>query len=260
MSTKRSSAFEDATRCCYLCNRELPLDCFRTITQTTRQGGRIYKYVTPSHDCRDCNKEYKREQRRKKAEATGRKFVPRYDRAAYAAYLKLHRRVAWAVCLAFRTLVKLTHDEAIARSVARQRVRYNTDPTYQAARKALKIRRKRAQKGTQVVPVNREIVAERDRWRCGICGGKVTMATWSLDHVIPLSKGGPHTYENVVLAHRSCNSKRGAGRLAVQAPLFALMSARAPHPRGGGLGSVPPRDGMRVTKALYPATASARDV
>lgn len=91
------------------------------------------------------------------------------------------------------------------------------------AKRATDIRRSRMKAGTQVEPVSHLVVAERDGWRCAICRGKVTRADWSLDHVVPLSKGGPHTYANVVLAHRRCNSKRGAGRLPVQAPLFALV-------------------------------------
>jgi 5-methylcytosine-specific restriction endonuclease McrA len=38
----------------------------------------------------------------------------------------------------------------------------------------------------------------------------------SMDHLVPLSKGGDHSWANVALAHRSCNSKRGAGRLSAQ--------------------------------------------
>lgn len=71
---------------------------------------------------------------------------------------------------------------------------------------------------TKVEQIDTAVVAERDGWRCAICAGTVTRATWSLDHMIPLSKGGPHTYENVVLAHRSCNSRRGAGRFPVARP------------------------------------------
>jgi len=115
----------------------------------------------------------------------------------------------------------------IKRSVARQRERYNTDPDFKARVKAKKIRRKRAVAGTQVIPVNHLLVAERDGWRCAICRGKVTRENWSLDHVVPLSKGGGHTYANVVLAHRRCNSRRGAGRFPVQAPLFALPAGVA---------------------------------
>ena len=32
----------------------------------------------------------------------------------------------------------------------------------------------------------------------------------SIDHVIPLSKGGTHSWDNVKLAHFSCNSAKGA--------------------------------------------------
>lgn len=57
-------------------------------------------------------------------------------------------------------------------------------------------------------------VYERDNWTCYICGVKVIkssnyrkdMAT--IDHVIPLSKGGSHTYENVKTCCHSCNSKK----------------------------------------------------
>lgn len=31
----------------------------------------------------------------------------------------------------------------------------------------------------------------------------------TIDHIQPLSKGGQHTYENVQLAHLSCNSRKG---------------------------------------------------
>lgn len=82
-------------------------------------------------------------------------------------------------------------------------------------------KRRRKMTSTRVEPIKHIVVAERDGWRCGICGGRVTRATWSIDHVIPISKNGSHTYDNVVLAHRDCNSRRSDGRLPVQASLFA---------------------------------------
>lgn len=93
------------------------------------------------------------------------------------------------------------------------------------SKRACDIKRRRMKEDTQVEPIDIRIVAERDGWRCAICRGRVTRKNWSLDHITPLSKGGPHTYENVVLAHRECNSKRGAGRFAVQVPLFARPPA-----------------------------------
>ncbi|QOY37053.1 HNH endonuclease [Anaerobacillus isosaccharinicus] len=58
-------------------------------------------------------------------------------------------------------------------------------------------------------------VFERDKWTCGICGDVVddslvypdTMSA-SLDHIIPLSRGGSHTYENVQCSHLKCNIKK----------------------------------------------------
>lgn len=61
-------------------------------------------------------------------------------------------------------------------------------------------------------------VYERDDWMCQICGSEVDRAVLypepmsaSLDHVVPLSKGGDHTRENTVLAHLRCNLVKSAG-------------------------------------------------
>jgi len=54
----------------------------------------------------------------------------------------------------------------------------------------------------------------RDGPLCQICGGYMdwdggrSRDAVSLDHIIPLSKGGTHTMDNVRLAHMSCNSKK----------------------------------------------------
>ena len=59
-------------------------------------------------------------------------------------------------------------------------------------------------------------IAKRDSWRCHICKRTVTRDTWSLDHLVPVSRGGDHTRTNVALAHRSCNSRMGVARLPAQ--------------------------------------------
>lgn len=58
-------------------------------------------------------------------------------------------------------------------------------------------------------------VFERDGWRCGICKKHVNKSlefphprSASLDHIIPLARGGPHTWENVQLAHLACNNRK----------------------------------------------------
>lgn len=51
-------------------------------------------------------------------------------------------------------------------------------------------------------------VIQRDEGRCGICGDPV-MGPLEMDHIIPLSRKGTHEPENVQLAHRLCNRRKG---------------------------------------------------
>ncbi len=65
-------------------------------------------------------------------------------------------------------------------------------------------------------------VFERDGWECHLCGepipeslrttrvlgGKHDPLSPAVDHVIPLSKGGPHTMENCRAAHWTCNARK----------------------------------------------------
>lgn len=37
----------------------------------------------------------------------------------------------------------------------------------------------------------------------------------TIDHLVPISKGGRHNIENLRLAHRSCNAQRGDGPASV---------------------------------------------
>lgn len=75
---------------------------------------------------------------------------------------------------------------------------------------------KRAKRyGVQVEGVNTLEVFERDGWTCGICNERVDKdipypcgKSASLDHIIPMSKGGGHTYDNTQLAHLKCNLKK----------------------------------------------------
>lgn len=60
--------------------------------------------------------------------------------------------------------------------------------------------------------VDLAVVRERDSGLCGICREPVTPEEESLDHVVPLAKGGRHRYENVQLAHLSCNKRKNDGR------------------------------------------------
>jgi 5-methylcytosine-specific restriction endonuclease McrA len=53
-------------------------------------------------------------------------------------------------------------------------------------------------------PLTRRAVFARDSWSCQYCGA----AAENLDHVIPRSRGGLHSWDNVVAACRRCNAKK----------------------------------------------------
>lgn len=48
------------------------------------------------------------------------------------------------------------------------------------------------------------------KYRCAYCGKDIFLE-YTMDHVIPMSKGGPHTINNVVPCCLSCNSKKKDG-------------------------------------------------
>lgn len=60
-------------------------------------------------------------------------------------------------------------------------------------------------------------VFARDGWRCRLCGvatprklrGTVDKRAPELDHIIPLSLGGEHSYRNTQCACKGCNSSKG---------------------------------------------------
>ena len=61
-------------------------------------------------------------------------------------------------------------------------------------------------------------IAERDKWQCGICQEPVdrrlrhpSPLSGSLDHVVPVSRGGTSDPENLRITHLVCNLRRGDG-------------------------------------------------
>ncbi len=57
------------------------------------------------------------------------------------------------------------------------------------------------------VPLTRENVYRRDNYECVYCGCS-NQKILTLDHVIPQSKGGKDTWDNLVTACRPCNAEK----------------------------------------------------
>lgn len=79
----------------------------------------------------------------------------------------------------------------------------------------------------KVPPVNRREVLRRDHHSCQYCGCTRRL---TLDHVLPLSKGGKHAWNNVVAACEQCNQRKG-DRTPDQAGMPLRNKPKAPaHP------------------------------
>ncbi len=73
--------------------------------------------------------------------------------------------------------------------------------------------------------LSRRNVFRRDRYTCQYCGRSGVELT--LDHVVPKSRGGRTTWENLVTACRTCNTKKG-NRTPEEAGMRLLKPPRAP--------------------------------
>jgi hypothetical protein len=91
-------------------------------------------------------------------------------------------------------------------------------------------------------------VAERDDWVCWLCDRRVdpqapagSPAAPSVDHVMPRAHGGGSAPDNLRLAHRRCNTRRGSrvpeldwpDDLAVQHPARLLPALKRGQRRRG---------------------------
>lgn len=71
-------------------------------------------------------------------------------------------------------------------------------------------------RGALVEDFYRDEIYKRDGGKCHICSKKVSKNNWHLDHIIPLSRGGTHTRNNVAVSCPMCNLKKhtsGHGQL-----------------------------------------------
>ena len=123
-------------------------------------------------------------ERRRASAATYRAAHPEKVRAAVAAWHAAHPEKVRAAVAVYRA----AHPEKRREQYHRYRARIRSQ---------------------LVTPVSFEAIYERDKGRCHICGRRVKKAEASLDHLVPISKGGAHAPWNVALAHLNCNSRRG---------------------------------------------------
>jgi 5-methylcytosine-specific restriction endonuclease McrA len=91
--------------------------------------------------------------------------------------------------------------------------KYANDPAYRDRVNTRAHARRARLLGLGDLRITLTYLVQRDAGRCGICRRLVRAKSGamraSIDHIIPLSKGGTHTLDNVQLAHYHCNLSKG---------------------------------------------------
>lgn len=152
--------------------------------------------------CKACMREAGRQYQRRHAERRRAKDRARYwanpERAKEEAkrYYEANAEARRVYAAQYRA----TNPE---KAKASQRKYRESHPEQHIAQEHL---RRARRTGVQIVEtVMPNVVFERDGGICGICREVVFEQDRTIDHIIPISKGGEHSYANTQLAHRRCN-------------------------------------------------------
>jgi 5-methylcytosine-specific restriction endonuclease McrA len=78
------------------------------------------------------------------------------------------------------------------------------------------------------VRLSRRSIFERDTHQCQYCGRRLAKQDLTIDHVMPRSRGGRDTWENLVLACVQCNLRK-ANRTPEEARMRLQRKPAAPH-------------------------------
>lgn len=78
------------------------------------------------------------------------------------------------------------------------------------------------------VRLTRRNLMIRDQFQCQYCGRRPSVRELNVDHVVPRSRGGQDSWENLVVSCRTCNLRKGR-RTPAEAGMALLSTPH--HPR-----------------------------
>lgn len=199
---------------CRRCARCLPSEAFYTTSTSgwcrgcyrayyvDRNGGMVSKA------CKHCNIDF---------ECTARAASRRVfcSRACKDAARREAEKAARLVAKAAAPKRACAHCGEVVPPVMRADARFCSERCNSAAHQVTRKMAARVGEPRPGMLVSRAYIAERDRWRCGVCGERVHRSlrhpdplSASIDHVIPVAHGGGNGPENLRLAHLRCNVSR----------------------------------------------------
>lgn len=201
-ASQQSSKFKK----CPACNKTLNRDMFR------KQKNRTSSY------CKDCEKAWRRrwyEKNKDEESARQKKWVQK-NKEHLCQKWREYRAENKETIAAKQKLYREKNRDKI-RETMKQWTKNNLDKkaANESKRRAIK-----ANKSGIIENIDREEIIARDKSICHICEKKVARKDITLDHIIPLSKGGSHTKNNIAVAHSHCNYSKKDKVLPMQLALF----------------------------------------
>lgn len=198
---------------------------YASLRRTTEQGRSAMRESTKKWKARNPEKVNASHRRRtqRRAEQEGREYKPLHGRQLVAASYKKTR----AARIAFRKFIDESSDEEVKcwyaaigkpwlnpRLTQSQKwsVRYQIDLGFNASEKARLYAKKMRRKHGIAITDDRTASPTLliDARSCLYCGAKFNdRYKPTIDHLIPLIRGGTHSAANLVVCCRPCNSRKG---------------------------------------------------
>jgi len=93
------------------------------------------------------------------------------------------------------------------------------------------------------IPLTRRTVLARDHYTCQYCGKQPPRKELTVDHILPRSRGGHTTWDNVVTACQRCNGRKGS-RIPEEANM--KLRSKPAQPRYVALAMIESPDARQV--------------
>jgi len=77
----------------------------------------------------------------------------------------------------------------------------------------LRLREDRSRFMPSRLQFSKNVIFNRDKWRCAYCGDPVNSKSATIDHIKPRSLGGENSWLNCITSCLPCNAKKGASTL-----------------------------------------------
>jgi 5-methylcytosine-specific restriction endonuclease McrA len=154
-----------------------------------------------------------------------RHWAPVHITSAYRALVLLHGDHARVVSEDYAT-----HDFTSWRELSQflETHRKISTPNYQLAVPEVIMLTRYGKFPPRQVKFSRRNIFQRDGYRCQYCGCVPAKDSLTIDHVVPRSKGGKTTWDNIVLACLKCNMRKG-DKTPAEVGLKLLSQPVRPH-------------------------------